>query len=102
MQQLRPNWQNLHEDAITFLSVVQGFVVTHNGYSKTQQAAELKVSRKFSPPCTTRQAPRALDALQLLAVLRLIYCGLSMLHAVVYGWGYNLDPKTAVLASGVQ
>lgn len=41
---------------MTPVSVVQGFLVTHDGYSKKQQAAGLKVLRKFTPPCTTRQA----------------------------------------------
>ena len=92
MQQLCPKWQScmvstfnpliegvavgvtneLYQcSLICSVFVVQGFVVTHDGYSKTQQAAQLKVSRKFSPPCTTRQAPQALVTLQLLAVLRL-------------------------------
>ncbi|KAL3144028.1 hypothetical protein ABBQ32_003832 [Trebouxia sp. C0010 RCD-2024] len=47
----------------------QGFLVTHDGYSKKQQAAGLKVSRKFTPPCTTRHEYQYKDGSEMLAAL---------------------------------
>ena len=41
---------------ITIKHVVglQGFVVEHDGYSKTQQAQQMKTVRCFTPPCTIK------------------------------------------------
>ncbi len=61
--------------------MLQGFTVQHDGYSKTQNEAGLKVTRQYLPPCTNRLGKTH-------PVARSMVTSEDYLHAVACSWPF--------------